>query len=108
MEGPTKLSAFADEPSVAIVISWITPAVAAAGDAMPNCFTFDLVPDEESWTAMLAVPGSAIREFGMDAVRMALVPNVVDTGAPFHWTTEEVVNPVPFTRKLKPPPPATM
>jgi len=57
---------------------------------------------------MLAVPGIEIKELEMEAVKMALVPNVVGIGIPFHWTTEDVVNPLPFTKKVNAPPPATV
>ena len=57
---------------------------------------------------MFAVPGDAIRVLEIEAVRIALVPNVVETGAPFQWTTEEVVNPPPFTKRLNALPPATV
>jgi len=62
----------------------MTPAVAAAGDVTPNGSAFDVAPDDGSLTVMLAVPGIAIREPEMDAVRMALVLNVVGIGLPFH------------------------
>jgi hypothetical protein len=71
--------------------------VAAAGDATPKGSDFDVAPEDESLTVMLAVPGLAINELDMEAVRMAFVPKVVESGVPFHWTTEDAVKPLPFT-----------
>jgi hypothetical protein len=51
---------------------------------MPNGCAFDVAPEEESLTVIVAVPGVAIREPEMEAVRMASVLNVVGIGLPFH------------------------
>jgi hypothetical protein len=48
---------------------------------------------------MVAIPGVAIRELGMEAVRIWSVPKVVETVVPFHLTTDALVNPVPSTKK---------
>jgi hypothetical protein len=107
MDGGTRLSASAAFPSVAIVINPITPAVAAAGEAIPNGCVFETAPETESLTVMLTVPGAAIRELDTEAVKIALVPNVVGSAVPFHWTIENAVNPEPFTKTSKALLPAT-
>ena len=107
MDGGTKLSALAALPSVATVMSWITPAVAAAGEAIPNGCAFEIAPEDESLTVTLMVPGLDIIESDTDAVKIASVPNVVGSGVPFHSTAEDGVKPDPFTKRLNAPPPAT-
>ncbi len=74
---------------------------------MPNGTALEVAPGDESFTVMVTVPGAAISALEMEAVRIALVPNVVGTALPFHRTTDELVNPLPFTNKLKLVPPAT-
>jgi len=55
----TRLSSFAGVPSDAIVIIATTPAVAAAGDAIPNGSELDFAPEELSVTVIAAVAGCA-------------------------------------------------
>jgi hypothetical protein len=52
MEGNTKLSPFAGVPSGAAVTNPITPAVAAAGDAIPNGSGFEVAFTELSFTVI--------------------------------------------------------
>src|SRR5581483_599392 len=91
MEGLTRLSPLAGEPSDAALINAITPAVAVA---------------PESLTVTVALPGSAISELDTEAARSVASPNWVGSGAPFQLTTDEAVKPVPFTVSVNGPSPA--
>jgi|SRR5438094_9465428 len=104
MEGATRLSPFAHEPSEATVIRVTTPAVAAAGEAIGNTAAFDVAP--ESTTVTVALPGVAIREAETVAAKSVLSPNCVGRGFPLQLTTAELVKPVPFTRRVNDPWPA--
>jgi len=84
----------------------MTPAVAAAGDAMPKDCWFDVTP--ESFTVICAVPGRAKREPGIVASIFTLPPNDVERAVLFQETTDEDVNPVPFTFSVVSPDPATV
>lgn len=105
MEGAIALSSFAGEPSGATVMSWTTPAVAAAGEAIPNGSELEAVP--ESVTVMVAVPGVTAKSLEMVAFRLVGSPNCVGNGDPFQVTTEDEVNPEPFSRSVNPGTPAT-
>jgi hypothetical protein len=104
MEGLTRLSPLAGEPSDAALINAITPAVAVAGDAIGSVSALDVAP--ESLTVTVALPGSAISELDTEAARSVASPNWVGSGAPFQLTTDEAVKPVPFTVSVNGPSPA--
>jgi hypothetical protein len=84
----------------------ITPAVAAAGEAMANDTVFEIASVEESFTAMLTTPGAAISEAETAAARSLLSPKVVLSALPFHSTTEDEVKPLPLASSKKFPCPA--
>src|SRR5579864_9102842 len=104
MEGATRLSPFAGEPSRAMVIKLITPAVTVAGEAMPKGTALEVTAEAE--TVILTVPGCAMRELETDAAKSVLSPKLVGSEAPFHWITDAAVKPVPLTRSWKGPCPA--
>ena len=104
MEGATRLSPLAGVPSVAAVTSATTPAVAAAGEAIASTTKFEDAPG--SFTVMVAFPGAEIRELDTDAARSVLSPNCVGSEWPFQATTDDSVNPIPFTRRVNDPWPA--
>jgi hypothetical protein len=52
IDGKTRLSSFAGDPSGAAVTNATTPAVAAAGDAIPNGSGFEVAFVELSFTAI--------------------------------------------------------
>jgi hypothetical protein len=106
IEAPIKLSPFAGEPSGATLTSAITPAVAVAGDAIPNGSAFDTSPEDASLAVICAVPGRAISEPETVAIRIWLVPNVVGRAVPFHCRTEVGANPDPSAKRVKLLPPA--
>jgi hypothetical protein len=108
MAGATRLSSLAGVPSGATVIICTTPAVAAAGEAMPKGREFEDAPEAGSYTEMFTVPGAATRALVTVAARPALVPNCVGKALPFHSTTEVLGKPVPVARSVKPGVPATI
>jgi hypothetical protein len=75
IDGATKLLLLAGVPSGATVIKAITPAVAAAGDAMPKGSEAVVVPDAVSSTVIDTVPGSAIIAAVTGALMSVLVPD---------------------------------
>jgi hypothetical protein len=83
-----------------------TAALAVAGEAISKTNELEVALDEVSSTVMLAVPGCAIAELETCAVRISLVPKVVARAMPFHWSTEDPVNPEPSAQSVKLPPPA--
>src|ERR1700730_2139663 len=58
-------------------------------------------------TVILAVSGELIRLAPASASSSLLLINLVEIAAPFHRTSESMVNPEPFTTKKKAGPPAT-
>jgi len=82
MDGATRLLLFAGVPSGAAVISATTPAVAAAGDAIPKGSEFEVVP--ESATVIAIVPGVATMALVTCAANPVLDPNWVASALPFH------------------------
>jgi hypothetical protein len=100
IEGSTRLSPLAGEPSVAALTSATAPAVAVAGEAMWKATTFELAAPSRTLT--VAFPGVAINALETFATMSVLVPKFVGSGLPFQSTTEEAVNPRPLmsSRKL--------
>jgi hypothetical protein len=78
-------------PSLAVVMSATTPAVAAAGDAIGRMRLLELA--RESVTVIVAFPGAAMSELETDAARSLLSPNCVDNTLPFQFTSEVFVKP---------------
>jgi len=104
MEGATRLSPFAGEPSIAAVMRATTPAVAAAADAIGRTTASEIVL--EFATVIVAFPGTVVRELETDAAKSVLSANCVGSGFPFQLMADELVKPVPFTRSVKEPCPA--
>jgi hypothetical protein len=84
----------------------MTPAVAVAWEATPKDKEFDIWLSEGSLTVICAVPGAAISAAETVAVKIPPVPNVVESGVPFHSRTEDEVNPEPSAHSTNAPPPA--
>ena len=74
----------AGEPSGAMVTNPTTPAVAAAGEAMPKGREFDVKPREASVTEIVADPATATSVLDTVAFRPVESPYLVGSGAPFH------------------------
>jgi len=84
MAGATRLLALAGDPSGATVIIATTPAVAVAGEAIPNGNTPVVFPRVGSVTETLPVPGAATSVAGTMAASPVVDPNCVGNELPFH------------------------
>jgi hypothetical protein len=56
------------------VIIATTPAVAAAGEAIPKSSELEIAPEELSFTVIVAAPGCATSEPGIGALSIWFVP----------------------------------
>jgi hypothetical protein len=73
IEGCTRLSPLAAEPSIPLLTSCTTVAFAAAGERIANVNKLEVTPVPVSFTEMDAVPGFATSAGGTVAYRIPLV-----------------------------------
>jgi hypothetical protein len=67
-----------------MVTNWMTPAVAAAGEAMPKGRELDVKPNEASVTEIVADPATDANVLDTVAFRSVESPYTVGSGVPFH------------------------
>src|ERR1700730_4570472 len=102
---PLTVSVKAGPPAVALLGE--IELIAGTGLLMVNVLGADVPPPGPGFvTVTLIVRAVAMSAAEIAAVSWWLLENVVVRAAPFHFTTEVVMKPEPFTVSVKPAPPA--